>query len=123
VKVFMCADQTVSLYCEYAEKLICSITGDAAVWRLQVSRQTHYICLLVQSQLRMGEEFYGQTWPHHNNYRAQRLSEELVSFQKYVVKLRKQYEIRNAEQSPVFFDIQNPQHLTLPVNKQCRLEQ
>jgi hypothetical protein len=59
---------------------------------------------------------------------AQRLSEELVSFQKCFVKLRKQYgyllgQIRNAEQSPVFFDIQNPQQLTLPVNKQCKLEQ
>jgi hypothetical protein len=53
---------------------------------------------------------------------AQRLPDELVSFQKYVVKPRIQHEylsgqIRNAEQSPVFSDIQNPQQLTLPVNK------
>jgi hypothetical protein len=59
---------------------------------------------------------------------TQRLSEELISFQKYVVKLRKQYEcllgqIRNVEQSPVFVDIQNPQQLTLPVNKEYKLEQ
>jgi hypothetical protein len=62
---------------------------------------------------------------------AQRLPEEhkvkLVSFQKYVLKLRKQYEyvlaqIGNADETPIFLTCHNPHQLTLPASEQCRLE-
>jgi hypothetical protein len=64
----------------------------------------------------------------HQTTIAQRLpeaNEEKLSFQKYVLKLRKQHEyllgqIGNADQTTLFFD--KPEQVTLLANEQCRLE-
>jgi hypothetical protein len=60
---------------------------------------------------------------------AQRLPEayekELVTFQKYVLKLRKQHEyllgqLGNINQTPLYLTYHTPQQLTPPANEQCR---
>jgi hypothetical protein len=53
--------------------------------------------------------------------------EKLVTFQKSVLKLRKEHvyllgQIGNADQTLVFLTCLNPQQLTVPANELCRLE-
>lgn len=66
VQLFTCGGQIIFMYYEYREKQICSVHGDATFQRLQISKETQYVYLLLSSRpICMGEVFHGRTQPHH----------------------------------------------------------